>query len=260
MATAVPETSPEPPVLDLTKIAELRENGFNLVKHHGDPTTGEGCAADLIAWQTTGDITDMPPCVHNVFARLVHRINDDPATSVDDMWRLVTEVGPLVVGSADWPVLDVLRITVRVGKTVDGFLAAIAQRADLSNAVLSNAVLSNADLRYADLSGADLRYADLRYADLRGAVLRGADLGYAVLSNADLRYAVLSNAVLSNAVLRGADLRYAVLRGADLSNAVLRGADLSNADLSYAVGNKCTALPAGWVVSNAGLVVPEVKS
>ena len=150
--TTAPE--PETPVLDLEAIAALRAGGFKLIKSHGDPTTGEGCAADLIAWKTTGDITDMPPCVHSVFARQIQRINDDKATSEDDMWRLVEEVGPLVVGSIDWPVLDVLRVSCRVGMTVDGFLAALAQRADLRSANLRSADLSSAYLHSADLRGA----------------------------------------------------------------------------------------------------------
>ena len=79
-------------------------------------------------------------------------------------------------------------------------LEAVAQKINLTGAVLT---------------GADLRSADLRGADLRSADLTGADLTGAVLTGAVLRGAVLTGAVLTGADLTGADLRSADLTGAD---------------------------------------------
>lgn len=83
------------------------------------------------------------------------------------------------------------------------------------------------DLAGHTLVGADLRRTELRGADLRSAVLLGADLRGVDLTRADLG---------------GADLRAARLAGADLSGALF----LRTAQLSSALGDGRTRLPAGW--------------
>ena len=134
--------------------------------------------------------------------------------------------------------------------------AAVAQRANLSNADLSyadlrDANLSDADLSYADLRDANLSNANLSNANLRDANLSDADLSYADLRAANLSNANLSNANLSNANLRAADLRNANLRAANLSNANLRAANLSNANLRDA--NLSNANLSNANLSNANL-------
>jgi hypothetical protein len=82
----------------------------------------------------------------------------------------------------------------------DALHAAIAARADLTDAVLTDAVLTGADLTDAVLTGAVLTGAVLTDADLTGADLTDADLTDAVLRDADLTpirddiWAVLSGA------------------------------------------------------------------
>ncbi|TBG37135.1 pentapeptide repeat-containing protein [Rhizobium leguminosarum] len=113
-------------------------------------------------------------------------------------------------------------------------VAALAAKADLSEADLSWADLSKADLSEADLSWADLSWADLSEANLSEADLSKANLSWADLSEADLSKANLSEANLSEADLSKANLSEADLSWADLSEADLSEADLSWADLSEA--------------------------
>ena len=72
---------------------------------------------------------------------------------------------------------------------------------------------------------------------------------------AGLRESIESGANLSDANLSGAYLSGAYLSGANLSDANLSGANLSGANLSGAIGNSYTVLPAGWKVSESGLIV-----
>jgi hypothetical protein len=90
------------------------------------------------------------------------------------------------------------------------------------------------------LGGADLRGANLVGANLRGADLRGANLVGAYLGGADLR---------------GANLVGANLVDANLVDANLVGANLRGAYLVRATGNKFTTLPAGYEVTDSGLIV-----
>ena len=91
--------------------------------------------------------------------------------------------------------------------------------------------------------------------DLANANLTGAQLRNAKFSDARLRAANLSNAILTGAILRNADLTNADLRGANLADADLRGALLSNIRISGAVANSATHWPAGFVVSDHGVLV-----
>lgn len=97
----------------------------------------------------------------------------------------------------------------------------MAERADLTGAVLNRA-----DLRWANLTGADLTGARLYRADLTGAVLTGARLTDAVLRGANL----------SGADLTRADLYCADLTEANLTKANLTEANLYRADLDFATG------------------------
>jgi hypothetical protein len=212
---------------DLTKL-----DGVTLSARHGNiGTQRQGCAMDAIAWATTGEITDMPSCVHAILARKVHKINDASHTSEADRWLIVREGGPLLVDSDTWDANRVLHVIARCGMTAAGFVAALAmQPAD---------DLYRANLSWADLSGANLSWADLSEANLSGADLYGADLYRATLSGADLSGAYLSRADLSGAYLYGANLY---------------GANLSGANLSGAKASKYTVFPDGFDHVAAGVV------
>lgn len=108
-------------------------------------------------------------------------------------------------------------------------VAALTPAMDLVKRVSRRARAGSAgpDLAGRALVGADLRRTDLRGADLRSAVLLGADLRGVDLDRADLG---------------GADLRATRLAGADLSGALF----LRPAQLSSALGDGRTRLPAGW--------------
>ena len=84
--------------------------------------------------------------------------------------------------------------------------AALAARANLSDAYLTGAYLSDAYLTGAYLSGADLSGANLSDAYLTGAYLSGAYLSRANLSGANLSRANLSGTDLSDADLSRANL------------------------------------------------------
>jgi hypothetical protein len=155
--------------LDLTKL-----EGVTLTQgHHDIQDEHEGCAMDAIAWAATGEITDMPACVHPILAREVHQINDADHTTEADRWLIVREGGPLLVGSNEWDANRVLHVIARCGVTAAGFVAALSMQ---PGANLSGADLSRANLYGANLSGANLSGADLSRANLYGANLYGADL------------------------------------------------------------------------------------
>jgi len=199
--------------------------GITLIEgHHNIEATGTGCAMDAIAWAATGEITDMPSCVHPVLAKKVQALNDAERCTNADRWRLVRDGGPILVGSSEWEAKRACLVIADAGKTVDGFLSTLRYAADLSIANLRSAKLSFADLSSADLSIANLRSADLRFADLRSANLRSANL-------------------------RSADLR-----SADLRSANLRSADLSFADLRSARFDRLTVWPDGFDAAAAGAV------
>ena len=101
---------------------------------------------DLIAWQTTGEITDMPSCVHPILSRLVHRINDARHMTVDDRWRIVTDAGPLLVGTDKWEALRAAWVVANAGRTVGGLIDALRVGADLVGANLTRANLVGANL------------------------------------------------------------------------------------------------------------------
>jgi hypothetical protein len=242
------------PTLDLSKL-----EGVTLTEgHHSIPDAHQGCAMDAIAWATTGEVTDMPACVHPLLARKVHKINDAPYTTEADRWLIVREGGPLLVGSNAWGVNKVLHVLARCGATAVGFVAALAMDpgaylsdanlydAYLSGAYLYDANLSGAYLSGANLSGAYLSGADLYDANLSGAYLSGAYLSGADLSGANLSGADLSGANLYDANLSGAYLYDADLSGANLSGANLYDANLSGADLSRANHSEYTVWPEGF--------------
>ena len=201
--------------LDLDRIAALRAEGFALRAGHHDASDGEGCAMDLIAWQTTGEITDMPSCVHPILSRLVHRINDARHMTVDDRWRIVTDAGPLLVGTDKWEALRAAWVVANAGRTVGGLIDALRVGADLVGANLTRANLVGANLAGANLTGAYLVGANLTRANLTGANLAEANL----------------------------------------TGAYLIGAYLAGASLTGAKGNQWTMLPDGWTVADSGLVV-----
>ena len=211
--------------LDLDRIAALRAEGFALRAGHHDASDGEGCAMDLIAWQTTGEITDMPSCVHPILSRLVHRINDAMHMTVDDRWRIVTDAGPLLVGTDKWEALRAAWVVANAGRTVGGLIDALRVGADLTGGYLTGANLTGVYLAGANLTRVNLVGANLTRANLAGAYLIGANLA-------------------------GANLI-----GADLAGASLIGADLAGASLTGAKGNQWTMLPDGWTVADSGLVV-----
>ena len=174
--------------------------GITLINgHHNIEATGTGCAMDAIAWAATGEITDMPSCVHPVLAKKVQALNDAERCTNADRWRLVRDGGPILVGSSEWEAKRACLVIADAGRTVDGFLSALRYAANLRIV----------DLRSVDLSSADLSSADLSFADLRSADLRFADLSSANLRSANLRSANLRSANLSSANLRSADLRSA---------------------------------------------------
>ena len=127
--------------------------------HHNIEATGTGCAMDAIAWAATGEITDMPSCVHPVLAKKVRALNDAERCTNADRWRLVRDGGPILVGSSEWEAKRACLVIADAGRTVDGFLSALRYAADLRSA----------DLRFADLSSANLRSADLSSDNLRSA-------------------------------------------------------------------------------------------
>ena len=201
--------------LDLDRIAALKAEGFALGVGHHDASEGEGCAMDLIAWQTDGEITDMPSCVHPVLSRLVHRINDATHTTAEGRWRIVTDAGPLLVGTDKWEGVRAAWVVANAGMTVGGLI---------------DALRTGANLAEANLTGADLTRANLTGANLTGANLAGANLA-------------------------GANLTGAYLAEANLTGAYLARAYLAGANLARAKGNQWTVLPAGWTVADYGLVV-----
>ena len=77
--------------LDLNRIAALKAEGFALGVGHHDASEGEGCAMDLIAWQTTGEITDMR-CRQNSGPRSCGRSNTSmftpSAASIGRSWSI----------------------------------------------------------------------------------------------------------------------------------------------------------------------------
>ena len=175
--------------LDLNRIAALKAEGFALGVGHHDASEGEGCAMDLIAWQTDGEITDMPSCVHPVLSRLVHRINDATHTTAEGRWRIVTDAGPLLVGTDKWEGVRAAWVVANAGMTVGGLIDALRTGANLAEANLAGADLAGANLTGANLAGANLAEAYLTRAylaeaDLAGAYLTGADLAGASLTGA----------------------------------------------------------------------------
>ena len=178
--------------LDLDRVAALKAEGFALRAGHHDASEGEGCAMDLIAWQTTGEITDMPSCVHPILSRLVHRINDARHMTVEGRWRIVTDAGPLLVGTDKWEAVRAAWVVANAGRTVGGLIDALRTGAYLAGADLAN--LTGANLARAYLTGANLAGAYLTGADLTGANLTGANLAGADLAGADLAGADLTGA------------------------------------------------------------------
>ena len=172
--------------LDLNRIAALKAEGFALGVGHHDASEGEGCAMDLIAWQTTGEITDMPSCVHPVLSRLVHRINDAGHTTAEGRWRIVTDAGPLLVGTDKWEGVRAAWVVANAGMTVGGLIDALRTGANLAGANLTRADLAGANLTRANLAGANLTRANLAGAYLAGANLTGAYLARAYLAGANL--------------------------------------------------------------------------
>jgi uncharacterized protein YjbI with pentapeptide repeats len=238
--------------LDLTKL-----EGVTLTQgHHNIQDQHEGCAMDAIAWAATGEITDMPACVHPILVRKVHQINDAAHTTEDDRWLIVREGGPLLVGSNEWGASRVLHVIARCGVTAAGFVAALFMQpgADLSGANLSRADLYRANLSRANLYRADLYRANLSRADLSGANLSRADLSGANPSRADLSGADLSGANLSGANLFWADPSGANLSRANLYRANLSGANLYRANLSGANADRYTVWPDGFDAAAAGVV------
>ena len=132
--------------LDLNRIAALKAEGFALGVGHHDASEGEGCAMDLIAWQTTGEITDMPSCVHPLLSRLVHRINDANHTTTEGRWRIVTDAGPLLVGTDKWEAARAAWVVANAGRTVGGLVDALRTGANLAEAYLARAHLDGANL------------------------------------------------------------------------------------------------------------------
>ena len=160
--------------LDLDRVAALKAEGFALRAGHHDASEGEGCAMDLIAWQTTGEITDMPSCVHPILSRLVHRINDARHMTVEGRWRIVTDAGPLLVGTDKWEGVRAAWVVANAGMTVGGLIDALRTGADLTGADLAGAYLARAYL-----AGANLARANLTGAYLARAYLAGANLARA---------------------------------------------------------------------------------
>ena len=140
--------------LDLDRIAALKAEGFALRAGHHDASDGEGCAMDLIAWQTTGEITDMPSCVHPILSRLVHRINDATHTTAEGRWRIVTDAGPLLVGTDKWEGVRAAWVVANAGMTVGGLIDALRTGANLAEANLTGAYLARAYLAGANLARA----------------------------------------------------------------------------------------------------------
>ena len=139
---------------------------------------------DLIAWQTTGEITDMPSCVHPLLSRLVHRINDANHTTTEGRWRIVTDAGPLLVGTDKWEAARAAWVVANAGRTVGGLVDALRTGANLAEAYLARAHLDGAYLAGAHLTRAYLARANLARANLDGANLAGADLAGANLAGA----------------------------------------------------------------------------
>ena len=110
----------------------------------------------------------------------------------------------------------------------------VAQKADMTNAVLGDADAAMANFRRATFKGAYMDGIAAPGADFVAANLRRANLGAADLSYALLNIANLSNAYLRDATLRGARLHRARAARVDLQDAVLTGADLVDTDLSGA--------------------------
>ena len=203
--------------IDTAKFDELEAQGIHLITGAGNLDQKTLCTMQAVNWAATGQTSDMPECVHPILSRFVQRLQD----STNDeafKWRLLRECGPLLVGTNEWSAVDAARVVALAGRTVAGFREALET--------------IGADLSGADLSGANLYGANLYGADLYGANLYGANLYGANLSRANLSRANLS--------------------GANLYGANLSRADLSGANLSGALGY---TLPAGWKVTESGLVV-----
>jgi hypothetical protein len=242
-------------------------SSFELIAGPGSESEKKACAMTLLAWISGQGWTDHPSCAHRILSDAVIRGNDAEGTTKKMKAELVRS-GQDGVLDTWWIPGEVIAWSLSHERDkpaptrYEQALSAIQRIAEWK-ANKTRPVLRSADLSGADLSGADLRSADLSGAVLSGAVLRSADLSGAVLRSAVLRSAVLRSADLSGAVLRSADLS-----GADLSGAVLRSADLRSADLSGAVlsgavlrsarGNAFTALPPGYKVNEAGLIVKTV--
>ncbi len=97
-------------------------------------------------------------------------------------------------------------------------------RANLSDAKMKGAKLGMMSGQEADFTNADLQNADLVRADLRGARFENANL-----SGANLSGAILDEAIFCRADLRGATLKGTSLRKANFQEAHLEGLDLSAA-------------------------------
>jgi hypothetical protein len=222
--------------IDLSKLPD----GLTLSRgHHDIGSTSTGCAMDAIAWAATGEVTDMPACVHPILARKVHKINDDQNTAEADRWLIVREAGPILVGSNEWTAVQAAWCVSRAGSTAAGFVAAVS-------ADLTRADLTRADLAGADLTEANLARANLTRANLTGANLADADLTRADLTRANLARAYLAGADLTRANLAGANLARVNLAGANLAGANLAGAYLTEAYLAEAKADKWTRWPDGF--------------
>ena len=224
---------------------------FELVRGTaGSEADGKACAMSLLSWLWGGEWTDSPTCAHRTITNAVIRAFDHHATT-DAEREAITRAG--VDGALDtwWvPGEVVAAAQVWTGEGADerrpaervlDMLGAIAwwkvARGDRPN-------LTDANLTRAYLTGANLTDANLTGAYLTDAYLTGANL---------------TRAYLTDANLTGAYLTGANLTGANLTRANLTGANLTYADLTGARGNRWTALPAGWRVDEAGLIVADVE-
>ena len=219
---------------------------FELVRGTaGSEADGKACAMSLLSWLWGDEWTDSPTCAHRTITSAVIAAFDADTTTHAER-EAITRAG--VDGALDtWWVPDevVAAAQVWTGEGADerrpaervlDMLGAIAwwkvARGDRPN--LTRAYLTGAYLTRANLTDAYLTRANLTRANLTGADLTGADL-------------------------TGADLTRANLTRANLTDAYLTGANLTRANLTGARGNRWTALPAGWRVDEAGLIVADVE-
>ena len=199
---------------------------FALVEGVGDGDT-TACPMSALNWIRYGDgkWTDAPECAHPLIRSVVIQVSDDERRTTPAMRAEIVRAGEHGILDTWWIPTEVVVWALSHDRGTDpptpfDRLMTVLRRVATWKDTRARINLAGADLTDANLTPADLTRADLTRANLAGANLTRANL-----------------------------------TDANLTRANLAGVNLTNANLTDAKGSAATVLPAGWMVSDAGLIV-----